>query len=102
MFELNFKHQIIIEDVPLQWMTRLELFTPDLEQFPLMYIHKLINKEDDLRVIGNYNPLNKQRIFGFVLSANWSEIKQNKINYVMLKLVFYVIFLKIFVLIMII
>ena len=79
MFELNFKHKIIIEDVPLQWMTRLELFTPDLEQFPLMYIHKLINKEDYLTVIGNYNPLNKQRIFGFVLSANWSEIKQNKL-----------------------
>ena len=77
MFELNFKHQIIIEDVPLQWMTRLELFTPDLEQFPLMYIHKLINKENNLAIIGNYNPENKQRIFGFVLSANWGDIKQN-------------------------
>lgn len=77
MFELNYNHTVIINDVPLQWMTRLELFTPDLEQFPLMYVHKLIDKEDNLAVIGNYNQLNKQRIFGFVLSANWGNIKQN-------------------------
>lgn len=77
MFELNYNHTVIINDVPLQWMTRLELFTPDLEQFPLMYIHKLINKENNLAIIGNYNPENKQRIFGFVLSTNWRDIKQN-------------------------
>lgn len=77
MFELNYNHTVIINDVPLQWMTRLELFTPDLEQFPLMYVHKSIDKENNLAVIGNYNQLNKQRIFGFVLSANWGNIKQN-------------------------
>ena len=80
MFELNYNHTVIINDVPLQWMTRLELFTPDLEQFPLMYIHKLINKEDDLAIVGTYNPSNKQRIFGFVLSANWGNIKQNGLS----------------------
>ncbi len=77
MFELNYNHTVIINDVPLQWMTRLELFTPDLEQFPLMYVHKSIDKENNLAVIGTYNQLNKQRIFGFVLSANWGNIKQN-------------------------
>ncbi len=77
MFELDYNHTIIINDVPLQWMTRLELFTPDLEQFPLMYIHKLINQENSLSAIGNYNPTNKQRIFGFVLSTNWGNIKPN-------------------------
>ncbi len=77
MFELNYSHTVIINDVPLQWMTRLELFTPDLEQFPLMYIHKLIDKDNNLAIIGNYNQLDKQRILGFVLSANWGNIKQN-------------------------
>lgn len=76
MFELNYNHSIIINDVPLQWMTRIELFTPDLEQFPLMYIHKLIDREDNLTIIGDYNPINKQRIFGFVLSTNFN-VRQN-------------------------
>ncbi len=71
MFNLDFTHSIIINDLPLQWMTRIELFSPDLEQFPLMYIHKLANQQD-VKIIGNYNLNNKQRIFGFVLATTWS------------------------------
>ncbi len=46
MFALNYLHKIIISDVPLQWMTRIELFSSDLEQFPLMYVHLLADKTD--------------------------------------------------------
>ncbi len=75
MYELGYKHNVVIKDVPLQWMTRLELFTSDLEQFPLMYIHKLI--DSNMAIIGDYNPNGKQRIFGFILSATWGNIKAN-------------------------
>jgi hypothetical protein len=46
LFILNYKHKITIPDVPLQWMTRIELFSSDLEQFPLMYVHILATKEN--------------------------------------------------------
>ena len=71
MFNLDFIHSITINNLPLQWMTRIELFSPDLEQFPLMYIHKLANQQD-VEIIGNYNLNNKQRIFGFVLTTAWN------------------------------
>lgn len=80
MFALNYQHLIRIEDIPLQWMTRLELFTPDLEQFPLLYVHNLANQEDNIPSIGNYNPAQKQRIFGFILAANWGNIKYNGLS----------------------
>jgi hypothetical protein len=76
LFTLNYKHKIKIPDVPLQWMTRIELFSSDLEQFPLMYVHILASKEN-VELIGEYNPASKQRIFGFALSAKWGEIKKN-------------------------
>jgi len=68
MFSLNYLHKISITDVPLQWMTRIELFSSDLEQFPLMYVHLLVDKED-VEEVGEYNPDVKQRMFGFVLTA---------------------------------
>lgn len=76
MFTLNYLHKISINDVPLQWMTRIELFSSDLEQFPLMYVHILANKED-VSNFGDYNPDDKQRIFGFSLAANWGPLKAN-------------------------
>lgn len=76
MFSLDYLHKITIQDVPLQWMTRVELFSPDLEQFPLMYVHMLADRED-AGLVGDYNPDTKQRIFGFVLSAKWGEVKTN-------------------------
>jgi hypothetical protein len=76
MFTLDYLHSVVLEDVPLQWMTRIELFSNDLEQFPLMYVHFLANKETPY-VLGNYNPDEKQRIFGFVLNAQWSDVKNN-------------------------
>jgi len=76
MYSLEFTHKIIVNDVPLQWMTRIELFSSDLEQFPIMYVHILANQENE-NIIGQYNPKNKQRIFGFVMTANWGRVKTN-------------------------
>ena len=76
MFTLNYLHTITITNVPLQWMTRRELFSSDLEQFPLMYVH-LITEQEDVVNIGDYSPRQKQRIFGFVLTANWGTVKVN-------------------------
>lgn len=70
MFELNYLHKITILDVPLEWMTRLELFSSDLEQFPLMYVHFLAEKN---------NSAHKERIFGFVLAGTWSTLKENQL-----------------------
>lgn len=75
MFNLSFLHNVVIQDVPLEWMTRLELFSSDLEQFPLMYVHLLVERENN--PIGEYNPDGKQRIFGFILTAKWGDIKTN-------------------------
>ncbi len=86
MFNLDFTHSIIINDLPLQWMTRIELFSPDLEQFPLMYIHKLANQQD-VEIIGNYNLNDKQRIFGFVLSTTWSMPNPNELCDVKIKFI---------------
>ena len=75
MFKLNYLHKILIPDVPLEWMTRLELFSPDLEQFPLIYIHLVVSQETT--AVGEYNPELRQRIFGFVLAAKWGDLKIN-------------------------
>lgn len=76
MFTLDHLHSVIFTDVPLQWMTRIELFSNDLEQFPLMYVHFLADRTSQ-ETFGNYNPDDKQRIFGFVLNAHWSDVKAN-------------------------
>lgn len=86
MFELNYIHEVIIEDVPLQWMTRLELFTTDLEQFPLVYVHMLAETQG-VQLYGNYNALNKQRIFGFILDIKWSDLENNELCDVTVKFV---------------
>jgi hypothetical protein len=77
MFNLNYLHKVTISDVPLEWMTRLDLFSSDLEQFPMMYVHLLADKEGD--AFGEYNPEGKQRIFGFVLAVKWGDLKPNSL-----------------------
>lgn len=48
MFALNYETTIKICDIPLQWIPKIELYYPDLPQFPIMYVHFLIN---DVRVM---------------------------------------------------
>lgn len=43
MFQLNHKTEIIISGIPIQWIPKIELYYPDLPQFPIMYIHTFIN-----------------------------------------------------------
>lgn len=85
MFKLNYLHTVVISDIPLEWMTRLELFSSDLEQFPLMYVHFLADKIDPK--IKKDSREAKERIFGFVLSGTWSNLKENGLCDVELKFV---------------
>ena len=77
MFSLDYIHKITLSDVPIQWMTRIELFTPDLEQFPLMYIHKFLDKEE-CDIVGEYNPSLKQRVW-LILSSRSINPKANSL-----------------------
>lgn len=43
MFQLNHKTEITIKGIPIQWIPKIELYYPDLPQFPIMYIHAQIN-----------------------------------------------------------
>jgi hypothetical protein len=63
-FQLNFSHDVVFRDVPLAWTTRFEFFTSDLEQFPLMYVHRKIEPVsiDDVEL-----PID--RVYGFALHA---------------------------------
>jgi len=72
MFELNYQHRIALSDVPLAWTTRFEFFTPDLEQFPLMYVHRKI---EPVGIDGFETPV--ERIYGFPLNATIVDDKKN-------------------------
>lgn len=49
MFQLNHQTEIIISGIPIQWIPKIELYYPDLPQFPIMYIHSLVNNK---RLVG--------------------------------------------------
>ena len=49
MHPIEYSHRIQITDFPLHWVTRIELFHPELEQFPQQYVHFI---EDEIRVYG--------------------------------------------------
>ena len=42
MFNLKYATTITISNVPIQWIPKIELYYPDLPQFPIMYIHTKI------------------------------------------------------------
>lgn len=41
MFNLQYELNITINNVPIQWIPKIEIYYPDLPQFPIMYIHTL-------------------------------------------------------------
>lgn len=49
MFNLKFEIQVTIENIPIQWIPKIEIYYPDLPQFPIMYIHTFC---DEQRLIG--------------------------------------------------
>lgn len=48
MFEAKHETKIKISGIPLQWIPKIEIYYPDLPQFPIMYIHTYL--EDGTRV----------------------------------------------------
>lgn len=44
MFNLIHEIKIKITNIPIQWIPKIELFYPDLPQFPIIYIHSYINE----------------------------------------------------------
>ncbi|WP_099363780.1 hypothetical protein [Fredinandcohnia onubensis] len=61
MEPIRYESIIKIEDIPLQWISKFELYYPDLPGFPIVYVHILM---DDIRV------------FGFPVSVNF-DIHEN-------------------------
>ncbi len=47
--EIKYTSKIYISNVPIQWIPKIELYYPDLPQFPIIYIHI---KYDNKRVYG--------------------------------------------------
>ena len=57
---IKYEYTISLERVPVQWIPKFELFTIDLPNFPLVYVH-------------HYE--NKKRIFGFPISASFLDFE---------------------------
>ena len=49
MISLNNTILVTISDIPIQWIPKIELYYPDLPQFPIMYLHSFCNGQ---RVLG--------------------------------------------------
>lgn len=47
MFEFKYETNITIKNIPLPWIAQIELYYPDLPQFPIIYIHTNI---DNIRI----------------------------------------------------
>ena len=45
MFSFRHEIKLRIDDLPIQWIPKIELYYPDLPQFPIMYIHVLKGSE---------------------------------------------------------
>ena len=60
--ELKYECKIKLTGIPIQWLSKFELYYPDLPQFPIVYVHTIKNGT---------------RIYGFPLSLS-SEIVDDK------------------------
>ena len=49
MFSLKYETEITVSNIPIQWIPKIELYYPDLPQFPIMYLHSFLNQQ---RVLG--------------------------------------------------
>jgi len=46
---LQYEAPIVLRDIPLQWISRIELYYPDLPGFPIVYVH---SSDDNRRLYG--------------------------------------------------
>lgn len=63
---LEFESKITIKHIPLQWISRIELFYPDLPGYPIMYIHKILK--------------DKTRVYGFPVTMNIYNLCDKKME----------------------
>lgn len=58
---IKYEYTVTLDKVPVQWIPKFELFTNDLPNFPLVYVHYYKNEK---------------RIFGFPISASFVNFDQ--------------------------
>lgn len=80
MFNLLYKTEVTLSNLPLQWIPKIELYYPDLPQFPIMYVHFIFN---NIRIIAcpvvvNYHIHDNQCDATFLVLCN--ENPTQKIN----------------------
>lgn len=46
---IKYKTEFVFKDIPKQWVSRFELYYPDLPQFPIIYVHII---ENGVRIYG--------------------------------------------------
>ncbi len=60
---LSYQCKILLDDIPVQWGQKFELYYPDLPGFPTVYVH--FTKEN-------------HRVYGFPITANFNQISDKK------------------------
>ena len=60
---LSYECKILLEDIPVQWGQKFELYYPDLPGFPIVYVH--FKKEN-------------QRVYGFPITANFTQTNDDR------------------------
>lgn len=61
---ISYSSQIKIEDIPPQWLSKIELYSSELLNFPLIYIHKIVDG---------------RRVYGFPVAIIREEFNQNSL-----------------------
>lgn len=70
METIKYQTEIEIKNIPIQWISKIELYYPDLPQFPITYIHIVYKGK---------------RVYGFPVSASFEHKKDKICN---MKLIF--------------
>ena len=60
---LSHECKILLDDVPVQWGQKFELYYPDLPGFPIVYVH--FKKEN-------------KRVYGFPITANFTQTSDDR------------------------
>ncbi|SUP42845.1 hypothetical protein [Veillonella criceti] len=82
MFKLNHEIKIKLSDIPIPWISKIELFYPDLPQFPIIYIHFECNNKRIIAcpVAVSYSITEDSCTAEFLLLSNVSQDENNYIE----------------------
>lgn len=61
--QLKYENIVEIDDIPIQWLPKIELYYPDLPGFPIVYVHTLMKGK---------------RIYGCPVTISYTFKKDNK------------------------